>query len=602
MRYKKNVLLKCGEEKIRVLDSMDNQVLIIDCARKTMPKWVSESDLEAYTEYKEEYTYIPVEDMKTTDKRVMYERYNVIVSILPFVSDCDMRSVLIDEAAKEMGVSKTTVRNWLCLYLSAMDIRSLAPCNEKKQKQLSQDEKNMRWALNKFYYTQKKYSLTLAYKMMLKEKYTDGLGCLRDKYPSYHQFRYFYRKTKNYQNFYISRFGIKEYQKNYRPLVGDVTVFASAPGVGLLDATVCDIYLVDDGGKLIGRPILTACVDAYSGMCLGYSLTWEGGMYSLRDMLLNVINDKTDYCKKFGIDISEAGWCSGVLPGKIITDKGAEYKSQNFEQLSELGVHITNLPSFRPELKGAVEKFFDCVQGYYKPHLKGKGVIEMDYQQRGVRDYRKDACLTIREFETIILHCILYYNNERVMDYPFTEDMIEKEIKPYASSVWEYGLKQDSVNLISVSREQLIYTLLPRTNGVFSRNGLKVNGIRYHNNNFMEKYLEGGRCEVAYNPDDMDCVWLIENGIYIRFEMIESRYKEKSASQIEQIRSKQKEIIKAEEKNKTQAEINLINHILTVADKCNTKEDTSIKNIRINRQREKTSRHKNFVREVAANV
>ena len=69
-----------------------------------------------------------------------------------------------------------------------------------------------------------------------------------------------------------------------------------------------------------------------------------------------------------------------------------------------------------------------------------------------------------------------------------------------------------------------------------------------------------------------------------------------------QIRSKQKEIIKAEEKNKTQAEINLINHILTVADKCNTKEDTSIKNIRINRQREKTSRHKNFVREVAANV
>ena len=63
---------------------------------------------------------------------------------------------------------------------------------------------------------------------------------------------------------------------------------------------------------------------------------------------------------------------------------GREYTSSTFEQLVEPGVTITNLPPYRPELKERVEKFFDLVQGYYKPLLKGNGVIEEDFQERGV--------------------------------------------------------------------------------------------------------------------------------------------------------------------------------------------------------------------------
>lgn len=78
---------------------------------------------------------------------------------------------------------------------------------------------------------------------------------------------------------------------------------------------------------------------------------------------------------------------------------GSEYKSENFEQIAELGVTIINLPPYRPELKGAVEKFFDLLQNTYKPYLKGKGIIEPDFQERGAHDYRKDARLTIADFE-----------------------------------------------------------------------------------------------------------------------------------------------------------------------------------------------------------
>ena len=67
----------------------------------------------------------------------------------------------------------------------------------------------------------KKQSLMTAYTMMLKEKYCDALGVLAEEYPSYYQFRYFYRKTRNLQNFYISRDGLKNYQRNNRPLTGE---------------------------------------------------------------------------------------------------------------------------------------------------------------------------------------------------------------------------------------------------------------------------------------------------------------------------------------------------------------------------------------------
>ena len=47
------------------------------------------------------------------------------------------------------------------------------------------------------------------------------------------------------QNFYISRNGLKNYQRNNRPLIGDgVESFAPAIGVGMLDSTICDIYLI----------------------------------------------------------------------------------------------------------------------------------------------------------------------------------------------------------------------------------------------------------------------------------------------------------------------------------------------------------------------
>ena len=131
--------------------------------------------------------------------------------------------------AEIKGVSKQTIRNYLWLYLVYQDIAALAPKQKCEDRPLTQDEKNMRWALNKFFYTRHKNSLNTAYTLMLKEKYCDSSGVLLNVYPTLNQFRYFYRKYNKMQNYYISREGLKAYQRNHRPLLGDgVQVFAPA--------------------------------------------------------------------------------------------------------------------------------------------------------------------------------------------------------------------------------------------------------------------------------------------------------------------------------------------------------------------------------------
>ena len=571
---KKNELYFNDTSIIRVLAVRESEALIIDCVRRIMPQWEAISSFAGWEIGTQEllckFTNIEVPEIDSLcpeSRKKAYERYTMIAPILRLLPDEQKKCEIISLIAANEKISKQTVRKYLCLYLAFQNVVILAPKDKENDTSLTPDEKNMRWGLNKFYFSYQKHSLKTAYTMMLKAKYCDGNGELVAKYPTFNQFRYFYRKRKNRQTYYISRNGLTNYQRNNRPLLGDgVQEYAKAPGMGMLDSTVCDIYLINEFGGIIGRPILTACIDAYSSLCCGYSLSWEGGVYSLRQLMLNVITDKQELCREHGINIGQQEWDSSYCPGVLVTDQGTEYKSANFEQIAELGVKVVNLPVYRPELKGSVEKFFDIIQDLFRPYLKGKGVIEPDFQERGAHDYRKDACLTLEQFEKVLIRCILYYNSQRIIEnFPYTEEMLKAQIPPHASDIFRYGLSLNGVSMISLDKEQLILTLLPRTTGKFTRSGLIVNNVRYKNKDFAEKYLSGGSVTVAYNPEDSGNVWLIDKGDYIKFELIESRFRNKNFEQIEGMQIQRKSIVNSATDENLQARINLANYIETIA-------------------------------------
>lgn len=541
---------------------------------------------------------------------VANQRYTMIADILPIMSDKKQLGKAISRTATEYGVSKPTIRRYLKLYQENGKQGLMPKSKETEGKSSATDfQKDIRWGLNKFYYTTAKHSLKDAYRMLLEARYYKD-GRLVEPYPTFWQFRYYYRTHNKKQNEIISRQGLSNYQRNKRPLLGDgVQQFANAVGVGMLDSTVCDIYLVNDARQIVGRPILTACIDAYSGLCCGYSLGWEGGSYSLQKMILNIITDKKEHCRKFGISIDDEVWACKSLPAKFVTDMGTEYSSENFSQLTELGITITNLPPYRPELKSKVEKFFDIVQGYYKPLLKGKGVIEPDFAERGVQDYRRQACLTLADFEKIIIHTILFYNSKRVIkDFPYSEEMLQNDVKPYASAIWNWGCGLVGANLIEIDREKLALTLLPRTVGKFGRKGLVVNKLRYKNENFVEQYLTGQEATVVYNADDVSTVWFIEDGRYIPFKLIESRYNEKSFDEVAEMEQKKKDLLRDENEVVLLAEVELVNSISTIANTASQTNRTDITNsrqavlnIRNTRQKERVKCHTNIM-EVGVNA
>ena len=594
---KKNDLIKTDSGIFRILSFDSNKVLAIDCKKKTMPQFFSYdffNDSEIINCLSPDYPNF--EDISPADRKIAQQRYTMIASAVSVLDDVKQRNLMIEKSAAQFNVSKQTLRSYLCTYLVYQDIAALAP-KHSKEKELTVDQKNMRWALNKFFYTRNQNSLPTAYTMMLKAKYCDDYGKLLPEYPSFNQFRYFYRKHRKMENFFISRDGIKDYQMNNRPLLGDgVQEFAPSVGTAMLDGTICDIYLVNDKGQLIGRPVLVVACDANTSMCLGYSLSWQGGTYSLQNLMLNILEDKVALCERMGIHITAKQWDVNQLPGIMVTDGGSEYKGKTFEQIAELGVSLIHLPPYRPELKGQVEKLFDLIQNSYKDILKGKGVIMPDFQERGSHDYRKDAVLTLEEFERIVVRCIIHYNCERVIKtYPYTSEMLENDVKPYANEIWNWKVENDiGTNLISVSSKDLMLTLLPRTNGKFTKYGLKVNRLRYHAEGYKEKYLQGGDVIVAYNPDNCNKVWVKEkDGSFVEFSLIESRFEDMSLDSVQEIQQKQKELMKDTMRDNYQSKIELMSFIESVASKPKST-DVQIKDTRVARKSATRKQHKDI--------
>ena len=155
----KNSLWKRDDSILRVLDERENEMLVIDCIHPVMPMWIRKDELLGYTQIEESELWSTFngisreDDIPVDAQRIMRERFTIITGVIPYIMDKGKRSQMIAQAASEHGVCRKTVRHYLCLYLAYQDVTVLAPKGGAVEKALSGDEKNIRCALNKFYYT-----------------------------------------------------------------------------------------------------------------------------------------------------------------------------------------------------------------------------------------------------------------------------------------------------------------------------------------------------------------------------------------------------------------------------------------------------------------
>ena len=91
---RKNDLYKCGNEIIRVLELTIDKAFIIDCVKRTVPKWIDISLLEGYLPCSEQELFAktnitPIEEkyLDAEGKKSAHEKYTLIAGILPFITD-----------------------------------------------------------------------------------------------------------------------------------------------------------------------------------------------------------------------------------------------------------------------------------------------------------------------------------------------------------------------------------------------------------------------------------------------------------------------------------------------------------------------------------
>lgn len=116
----------------------------------------------------------------------------------------------------------------------------------------------------------------------------------------------------------------------------------------------------------------------------------------------------------------------------------------------------------------------------------------------------------------------------------------------------------------------------------------------------QRNFLKGGNVTIAFNPDDVSSVWVIDKGNFIEFELIESQYKDNTLEEIERIREKQNEMIREAQEENLQAKIHLAGYIETIARNSERMSDVNIKGIRNNRKKERNKTHVDYLRKDVA--
>lgn len=482
-------------------------------------------------------------------------------------------------------------------------------------------KKIFRVAINKFYYTTAKNSLKAAYELMLKEffsidmKMKNGIEIpiLRslDEIPSLRQFRYWFQKERDIKKEIKSRRSLKKYEQSHRAIIGDSTMEALGTGsIFQIDATIGDIYLVSRFNRnwIIGRPVIYQVMDVFSRMIVGLYIGLEGPSWNGAAMALaNATMNKVEFYKEYGIEISEEEFPCHYLPDSILADRG-ELEGYNIQNLTNaLHIKISNTGSYRSEMKAIIEKNFHIMEDKVKPLLPA--MVDQDTRERGDRDKKLDASLTLEEFTTIILKCILYHNNHHYLThYSREEMMIEDDIEPIPIKLWNWGIQNRSGKLRSVPEDIVKLNLMPTGSATVTAQGIKFKGMYYGSKKVLkEKWFEKARnygawsITIGYDMRKMDYIYIKDaNGRdFEKCYLLEhqSKYKGKSFEEIEYLLEYEKLQAKKNEELELQSKVELIaeiEHIVKEAKKKTKKEKFStdsnnkrMKRIKMNRKIEK---------------
>lgn len=555
------------------------------------------------------------EEISDKNKELRDKSWEIVKSIMvePDIYDSRKRRKLIISASEKFAVSERVIYKYLQRYFQrGMNKNALLPdfdnCGGKdKEKQsgirkrgrpkqfnnivgeginITDDIRSIfRIALNRYYYTNKQNPLTVTYQLMIKDFFTeefrvqDGVKIPIIKpigeIPSFNQFRYWFNKERNLKKEISSRKSAKKYELQHRAVLGDSTHEVPGNGVYQIDATIADVFLVSQyrNDCIIGRPIVYICMDTFSRYITGLYVglegpSWNGAMMAIANSTM----DKVEFCKEYGIEITEEKWMvKNVIPDTVRADRG-EWEGKVAEGLiNGLNIKVENTSSYRGDMKALVERYFKTINEKIKPFLPG--FINNDYRERGSRDYRLDGKLTLYHFTQIMIKMVLYHNNYNwLSNYNRDEMMVSDDVECIPAKLWEWGLKNRAGKLRTVSQDIVMLHLLKTDYALVTGKGIKYKDIFYGcklalTERWFEKSRNCGswKVQISFDSRNMNYVY-IKNEDGKGFEKCylldhQNRYFNQSLEEIEYLLKAEKIKEKGYEEEGLQHKVDLMTQI-----------------------------------------
>lgn len=552
---------KC-EYRILGIDSIHNVVNIINLDEEKMPSIIEIDDFcnqihDGTIEILEEDNYtvtVPEEKLNEKEKEIRDSNLKIINDLLEKVNfEIGNRTKLNENMkliAEENNLTKRTIQTYLIRYLArGRTPNALLPdyykCGgEGKEKNLGdkkvgapkkRDKKSgeginvtsdikeiFEKAVKKFYKKSNK-NIRKTYEMMIDEYFTDEEGNRKPKgdLPTERQFRYWFKKNYKIEEYITSREGQKGYNLNVRPLLGNSMQDASYPtALFQIDSTKGDVSLVSryNSDLKIGTPIIYIVIDVYSRLITGFYVGVENASWACVMMAIyNCTRNKVVFCKEHDIEIEENEWNAQELPEAILTDRGTEFTGKNIENLvNTFGIDVKNTPPYRADLKGIVERVFKDINDAFRQLVPG--AIMSPNRSRGEKDPDKEACLNIEEVNRIVIQCILKHNNRFMDSYKRDTNMIEDNIEPIPTQIWEWGMSKKVGCRPKFSDKSIKLGLMPLDKARVTREGIKFKNMLYvcelaKNEEWFAKAEMYGTwtVDIAFDPRNVNKIYLIKD-------------------------------------------------------------------------------------------
>jgi len=304
----------------------------------------------------------------------------------------------------------------------------------------------------------------------------------RSGLPTYEQFRYWIQRDADRIRAAMKRLGKRVYEMRNRALLDNSTNETWGPCARWqIDATKLDLYPCSrwDRSAVLERPTLYVVIDVFSRMIVGIYISlehpsWTGAMMALA----NAVADKVEYCRGFGIEIEADDWPCRHIPAAILGDRGEMESAQVDHVLERFQIGIENAAPYRADWKGIVEQRFRILQENFAPYVHG--YVRPDFRERGARDYRLDAVLTIHEITRIVIRQVLYYNNwNELSGYPRSPGMIADRVPAVPREIWRWGIANRSGVPRAPRQDLFRFALLPRSEATVHPDGIFFNGLYY---------------------------------------------------------------------------------------------------------------------------